>query len=108
MQKYALRVIFPQETDLGKDLPTENCNPKWGITEGTEHRFIHQTFAEYFASKYLIDNVEDETVIRVLMKTALIESRYRVIRYFVNGFIDKMDHSTLDRILKKYTTKQSA
>lgn len=55
--------------------------------------FIHRSFAEYFLTKYLIDNIANEVVQQLLLPPILTEDGYKLIREFFNGQLQKTDTS---------------
>ncbi|KAL3277194.1 hypothetical protein HHI36_012545 [Cryptolaemus montrouzieri] len=61
--------------------------------------FIHRSFAEYFLSVYLIENLQDGQVQNLLLKYIMLKMDYELIRKFFNGQLKK--NTSLGNILKK-------
>ncbi|XP_055317510.1 uncharacterized protein LOC129576420 [Sitodiplosis mosellana] len=53
--------------------------------------FIHHSFAEFFFSKYLMNNLEHERVQQIFIENILFESAYGVIRQFINDQLKGSD-----------------
>jgi ankyrin repeat protein/energy-coupling factor transporter ATP-binding protein EcfA2 len=88
LQWHALRTIFKNKKELWEHLPytDEDICPEWGLT-GIDNRFIHQTFAEYFASLFFSEQIRNENVCDFLIEIVFCDKRYRVVRCFMNGLL---------------------
>ena len=94
LQWNALRTLFNDKKELwehltpGDEHGEEPICPEWGLT-GIDNRFIHQAFAEYFASLYLTEQRMNANVFDYLIQIVFCKERYRVVRCFINGLLPK-------------------
>jgi hypothetical protein len=101
-QMLAADIIFSE--DLGNLLSTDEEEKiehlKKAFLQGTERRgildkiiddkvqFLHLTFAEYFAAKYLLQNLKPTEKLG-LLEEILTDFRYNVLRTFLDGLLGK-------------------
>jgi ankyrin repeat protein len=96
-QKLALEELFNEQKEkLFDTYKFENKEKKEefaiiGLTDisGDKPRFIHRTFAEYFAALWLTDHLKDKQTQELLLTRVLIEADDAVIRSFLNGQLSK-------------------
>jgi hypothetical protein len=65
---------------------------KVGLIYKTEdgYKFVHQTFAEYLFTLYLMENFEQPKVAEFIVHFLFVEPKFEVIRAFVDSWIEGM------------------
>ena len=82
-ERRALEQFFGQQhKQLWKALPSYDDRQDCGLK--TESNKLHALVAAYFASLYLNDNREDETVSEFMNQTVLTSDSFSIIRHFLN------------------------
>lgn len=83
--------IFQKDLNENKALPKKRALEELlrvGLLT-PNREFIHRSFAEYFMSKYLIDNLTDPEVQGILFKKILVQDEYDVICKFFDNHLKK-------------------
>ena len=82
-ERRALEQLFGQQhKQLWKALPSYDDRQDCGLN--TESNKLHALVAAYFASLYLNDNREDETISEFMNQTVLTSDSFSIIRHFLN------------------------
>lgn len=105
----SVKLFFPEEQSLlsldaitifekhyGKGKKAREMLARVGVLslKGDQLEFNHRSFAEYFLSGYLYDNLANEQVQKLLIGRILIEWDYKLIRKFFNGQLGKVLEQT--------------
>lgn len=98
-QHYALLSLISKK-DLEKLLSKEYIKDvqiqKNGIIDGVINGkpiFVHKTFAEYFASNYFVDNLNQKEVQEFLINFGLVNPEFEVLRSFINSNLEQSNLS---------------
>jgi hypothetical protein len=107
----ALTTLFNEEQLKILQLNPENKFPKdteaIGIIQkrGGKYEFIHRTFAEYFASNFFYEKLNDESVATYFFTDILSYGRYDVLQSFFNA---KLKHcGSLENVAKDFSNSLS-
>lgn len=90
-QELALKLFYPELSQIEFKAKDKIKLARSGILNLKEDQleFIHRSFAEYFFSEYLVRNLENEQVQKLLLEKFLQEHDYGLIREFFNGHLEK-------------------
>lgn len=80
---------FEEDLEETKTLKEELLRVGLLIPNRYKHEFIHRSFAEYFISKYIIDNLTNNQVQKLLIQRVFVDSEYELIRKFFNDHLKR-------------------
>lgn len=120
----AVKVLFPKDynkkglpdllkldelNEIQQEEKTKDKIISYGLLtlRSDEFQFIHPSYSEFFFSKYLINQLTDKRVQKILIEKILVESAYGFTRQFFNDRLQEPDDQ-LQEIIEQDTWPTSA